>query len=173
MQGVYEYEDGNKDKESSFFVVDRHDNGKLLKTLIELGIKFEQESISYADKGQDFALYATNSQDYKTGAKMATFNGKKFGQVGVSYSTIRGRPFAWNNYKQTKIESSALSAISKGRFTPNGALTRDVLLYQFKENVLGAENRKSDTHLTDYVKAMKKNLPNSLIAKFFIEECEL
>lgn len=176
VQGIYQYEDGDDElvgKESSFFVVDKHNNGRLLKTLIELGVKFEQESISYADKGQDFALYATNSKEYRTGEKMATFKGKKFGQAGVSYSAIRGRPFAWDNYKSTKIESSALSSICKGRFTPNGALTRDVLLYQFEENMLGAKNIKSDTHLTDYVKAMKKNLPDSLTARFFTEDCEL
>lgn len=172
VQGIYQYEYGSTGKESSFFVVDRHDSGKLFKSLLELGSKFEQESISYADMGQDFALYATNSQ-YKLGTKMATFKGKKFGENGVSYSTIRGRPFAWDNYKETKIDTSIKSALYKGRFTPNGALTRDVILYQFMENVLGAENRKGNTPLTSYVKAMKKDKPNSIITKFFIEDCEL
>lgn len=174
VQGIYQYGDnGSIGKESSFFVVDRYDNGKLLKTLLELGVKFEQESISYADREQDFALYATNAEGYRIGEKIATFKGKKFGQTGVSYSAIRGRPFLWDNYKPTKIESSALSSIFKGRFTPTGALTRDVILCQFEESKLGSENIKSDTHLTDYVRDVKKNIPGSLIARFFIEDCKL
>lgn len=172
VQGIYQYEDGSTGKESSFFVVDRHDRGNLFKSLLELGSKFEQESISYADRGQDFALYATNSQ-YKLGTKIAIFRGKKFGEKGVSYSTIRGRPFAWDNYKETKIDTSIKSALYKGRFTPNGALTRDIALKQLKRYVLGKENTKGYSHLTDYVRAMKEDDPTNPITKFFIEDCEL
>lgn len=103
VDGVYEEAGtGKKQKESSYFCFADFDFGKVL---VELGDKFEQDSITFAEPGGNFKLIS--SHDHYDGDKIVrkgelitTFNsGKNFGKdISEFYSTIRGRPFSWGGW---------------------------------------------------------------------------
>lgn len=77
---------------------------------------FNQDSIAYAEKGKDFALYCSsnNVEGYSIGQKMVTFKGTKYGTTEYTdvdeltgkevkvlseiFSKVRGRPFFFKNY---------------------------------------------------------------------------
>jgi len=102
--------------EFSFFVWSDNLDYNLLGEAIKLGNMFNQDSIAYAEKGKDFALYCTsnNVEGYSIGQKMATFKGTKYGTTEYTdvdeltgkevkvlseiFSKVRGRPFFFKNY---------------------------------------------------------------------------
>ena len=103
--------------EFSFFVWSDNLDYNLLGEAIKLGNKFNQDSIAYAEKGKDFALYCSsnNVEGYSVGQKMATFKGTKYGTteytdideltgkeikvISEVFSKVRGRPFFFKNYE--------------------------------------------------------------------------
>lgn len=91
IQGTYEETDpkGNKKvvKEMSFIVIDINDTGKLKKILINAGKRFEQEAITFSEKGGDYYLIMCfTEKESKLGSTM-------FGKDGKIISKISGRPF--------------------------------------------------------------------------------
>lgn len=105
--------------EVSFFVVDVKDSGDLQKDLIDLGEQFEQDAITFAEKGDDYYAISSNTCIKawpgfgKIGEK--TKLGKPvFGKTGISgFSRINGRAFVFESidyetkmcYHPTEIRS--------------------------------------------------------------------
>lgn len=92
-------------KEESYMVVDTKDTGNLKKDLIELGIEFEQDSITFQAKGDKYYLISTNTCEDrhpgngKIGVELKL--GKSiFGKDGEFHSKINGRPFVFKNIKE-------------------------------------------------------------------------
>lgn len=85
IDGVYkEKGTGKVRKELSYFVFDNKKRGTLKRDLIKLGFFFQQDTITYADAGQDFSIYVCTPfyEDHggmrkaPTGEKQAYFMGK-------------------------------------------------------------------------------------------------
>jgi len=95
IEGKYP-EGGVVKKESSYFVIDQTDTGKLEADLKKLGKHFEQDSILFVPKGTAGYLVGTNTcsnNDLGMGKKLP-FDKIKLGHEGEYYtSLIRGRPF--------------------------------------------------------------------------------
>ena len=95
IQGKYP-EGGVVKSESSYFVVDNADTGKLESNLKKLGRQFDQDSILFVPKGTAGYLVGTNTcknNDLGMGKKMS-FDKIKLGSEGEYYtSLIKGRPF--------------------------------------------------------------------------------
>jgi hypothetical protein len=90
--------------ETVFLVVDIKDNGNLQKDLIKLGLDFEQDSILFMPKGGTFGtLIGTN----KCPDAYPGFNIKKtlknpiFGDKGVFFTRVNGRPFTLKEGSET------------------------------------------------------------------------
>lgn len=126
IKGYYKETDKNGKthdvEEFSLFVVDEHDQGyTLLRSLLEFGKQFKQESITFALPGEDFYLYDT-TKDLKHAVSTKKLLGHFSGgfKGNYAYSKIRGRPFVFkefydNRYKTKRInlEESSLSRIWK------------------------------------------------------------
>jgi hypothetical protein len=85
IDGVYkEAGTGRVRKELSYFVFDNKRRGTLKRDLIALGFFFHQDTITYADAGQDFSIYVSTPfyedqggmREHPTGKKEAFFTGK-------------------------------------------------------------------------------------------------
>lgn len=85
IAGVYkEAGTGKVRKELSYFVFDMNRRGTLKRDLIDLGFFFHQDTITYADAGEDFSIYVSTPfyeehggmRKEPTGAKQAFFTGK-------------------------------------------------------------------------------------------------
>lgn len=108
-----EVNSGKVAKELSYFCFVDSQQFTLKECLIDLGDRFEQDSITYAQKGQNFKLIASHTHrdddgiTWHKGDVMVEFNkGKLFGKTdGKIYSLIRGRPFQWAGWKPTKIQA--------------------------------------------------------------------
>ncbi|MGX3098527.1 hypothetical protein [Helicobacter sp. 23-1046] len=104
---------GKLAKELSYFCFVDSQKFTLKECLIDLGDRFEQDSITYAKKGENFELVASHTHTdsdgniWHKGDIIAEFDkGKLFGKTdGKIYSLIRGRPFQWAGWKPTKIQS--------------------------------------------------------------------
>lgn len=91
--------------ETSFFVVDLKDTGKLKKDLIKLGKQFEQDAITYAEKSGDYYAISSNKCPQarpgkgKIGVEQKL--GKpKFGKKGIDgFSRIGGRAFVFEEHR--------------------------------------------------------------------------
>lgn len=93
-----------KVKEKSFIVFDRNDTGKLKETLLKLGEKFDQDSITFSDVSEgNYYLIGTTKregvspkyhEEFKLGKPM-------FGEGGIFHSSIKGRPFVFS--EETEI----------------------------------------------------------------------
>ena len=89
-------------KEDSYLVVDIKDTGKLKENLINLGIEYEQDSITYSKPNGDYYLISSNTcpngypgngeigKEIKLGKSL-------FGKDGEFHSKIRGRPFVFES----------------------------------------------------------------------------
>lgn len=83
VQGIYKEQGGAIRKEESYFVFDKSHKGGLRDFLIKLAFTYDQDSITYADVGSDFALYETTPfflnhggrRSQPTGRRIATFSG--------------------------------------------------------------------------------------------------
>ena len=97
--------------EESFFVTDLKDTGKLKKDLIALGAEFDQDAITYADKGDDYYAISTNEcpqawPGFGKLKKSAKLGKPTFGKTGVDgFSRVGGRAFVFKeNYIDTKLD---------------------------------------------------------------------
>jgi hypothetical protein len=97
--------------ETSFFVVDLKDTGRLKKDLIKLGEQFEQDAITYANKNDDYYAISSNKcADAWPGKGKIGVTSKlgkpKFGKTGVNgFSRVGGRAFVFEeNRIVTKLD---------------------------------------------------------------------
>ena len=173
VMGHFKYPDGKIDKENSYFVWDTRGNGKaLFKALLDLGEKFEQNSITFAEAGEDFKLYATNPDEtgLPVGKPIATFKGTAFGDTkgSPSYSEIRGRPFLWDNYEEVsygKVEAMDFTKL-KASLSVASATQRHHSIEALANKISkGADIVK----LVDGIKEQK----GTLLARFIINDCGL
>lgn len=98
IQGSYEETDpkGNKKvvKEMSFIVIDINDTGKLKKVLTDAGKRFQQEAVTFSEKGGDYYLImCSTGEEFKLGNPM-------FGKDGKIISKVKGRPFIFAESKE-------------------------------------------------------------------------
>jgi len=113
VQGSW-YESGDKlVNEESFFVTDLKNTGKLKKELIVLGIEFEQDAITYADKGGDYYAISTNEcgdawPGFGKLRKSAKLGKPVFGKSGLDgFSKVNGRAFVFKESTiLTKLDHS-------------------------------------------------------------------
>lgn len=127
VKGTYIENYGTKDEkpvsEESFLVVDIKDKGSLKKDLIKLGSEFEQDSITYAPKGnKDYYLISSNKCEmgYPGNGKIGVelkLGKPMFGKSGEFHSKVNGRPFVFESLgESTDFDSQSISskqAISK------------------------------------------------------------
>lgn len=162
IQGVFDEGDGNQVKELSYFVWDSNNRDKLLDDLLDLGDKFEQHSITYADADSDYVLYSANpkSSGTATGATLATFKGTSFGDTkgSPSYSKIRGRPFMWDNYNETS--AGGIEAYKRFKENVNYLMVRHHAIKALEQQI----GKVSATAII----AKAEQSPNSPISKFIL-----
>lgn len=93
-----------KVKEKSFIVFDRNDTGKLKETLLKLGEKFDQDSITFSDvsEGNYYLIGTTKREGVSPKYHEEVKLGKPmFGEGGMFHSSIKGRPFVFS--EETEI----------------------------------------------------------------------
>lgn len=92
-------ENGSKEVgEESFFVVDLKDSGMLKKILRQLGEKFEQDAITYADKESEYSAIGTNRcpNSWPGYGKSEVLGKPIFGRTGINgFSRVNGRAFVF------------------------------------------------------------------------------
>lgn len=115
IEGVYKEAGSPKaEKEASYFCFATFN---FRKELIGLGDTFEQDSITYAEQGDNFELIVAHShtdstgERFKSGEVIAEFDaGVVYGKNDTeAYSAIRGRPFAWGGWKATGVKAMLLA----------------------------------------------------------------
>lgn len=114
VQGAYIENFGTPDakevKENVYFVVDMKDKGSLREDLINLGGKYQQDSILYIPKdGEGSTLIGTNDceSSYPGLGKEVKFKDRKMGQGGEFMTKVSGRPFMFENtLLETVIEDN-------------------------------------------------------------------
>ena len=84
-------------KEESYFVVDIKDEGNLEKDLQELGKQFEQDSVTFSEKGGNYFLIGTKKGGYPGLGKKEKLGSAMFGKDGEFMSKINGRPFVFES----------------------------------------------------------------------------
>jgi len=92
----YGSEDAQEVGEEVFFVVDINDKGNLRQKLMELGEKFEQDSILYIPAGaKEGQLIGTNNcpDGYPGYHRVENLSNPVFGKSGEFMTKVRGRPF--------------------------------------------------------------------------------
>lgn len=112
LEGRYP-EGGKETKEISFFVVDLKDHGNLENDLLELGHKFEQDSILFVPKGAidnkaEAVLIGTNSypNNMLAGHARMPFNLAKLGDQSPIYTSfVNGRPFYFTSASNGDLQS--------------------------------------------------------------------
>lgn len=84
-------------KENSFFVVDLKDTHKLKKALMELGEKYDQDSVTFSDvKKGKYVLIGTTKRDIQPAYhKEITLGQPKMGEDDECYSSVKNRAFAF------------------------------------------------------------------------------
>jgi len=106
-------EDGKAVEEWSFFVADYKKKGNLKEALIELGVKYEQDSITFAQAGKNpYYLISTNKNPAGTGGGKIGVEIKlgrpNFGKDGEFFSKIRGRPFLFSLASSTASQADSI-----------------------------------------------------------------
>lgn len=112
LKGKY-VEGGTSTTETSFFVVDIKDTGKLKKDLMKLGEEFEQDSILFIPKGSVDGkdkpyLIGTNHSKYNDIGYHTEhpYDKARFGVGGIYSSYVNGRPMI---FERVGIEDITLS----------------------------------------------------------------
>ena len=87
-------------QEESYIVVDLKDSGKLKKDLIKFGKMFEQDSVTFSEKGGNYYLISSNEcpNAYPGNGKIGKeikLGKAMFGKSGEFHSKINGRPFVF------------------------------------------------------------------------------
>lgn len=124
IKGSYIENYGSKDAkdvdEESYFVVDLKDKGNLKKDLIQLGLYFEQDSITYSKPSGEYYLISSNKcpKGYpgfgKVGVEIKL--GKPiFGDKGEFFSKINGRPFVFKELVNEDVATIDKYSISEIR----------------------------------------------------------
>lgn len=92
--------------EESFIVVDLKDSGKLKQDLKKLGKLYSQDSITYSKPSGEYYLIGTNNcPDAHPGYEKEVKLGKPmFGEKGIFFSKINGRPFVFKESIDTKLD---------------------------------------------------------------------
>lgn len=88
-----------KVKEKSFIVFDRNNTGKLKETLLKLGEKFDQDSITFnsVKEGAYYLIGTTKREGVEPRYHQEMKLGKPmFGASGMFHSSIKGRPFVFS-----------------------------------------------------------------------------
>lgn len=88
--------------ENVFFVEDIDDKGKLKKDIMELGEKYNQDSVLYIPKGGEKAiLIGTNhTADFPGYHKEVVYSSGKWGRIGEFMTKIRNRPFFFESIEK-------------------------------------------------------------------------
>lgn len=112
-------ESGGSADEVSFFVVDLKDKGTLKKDLIKLGEAWEQDSVTFSEKGDKvYTLISTNKCPYGTGEGKVGVEIKlgrpSFGNTDVFYSVVNGRPFTFSLASNERVVNNPLQKKSIG-----------------------------------------------------------
>ena len=97
--------DAKEVRENVYFVVDIKDKGKLREDLLNLGGKYEQDSILFIPKGGEGSiLIGTNNcpNSYPGFGKEQKFRDRKMGKGGEFMTKISGRPFI---FEETLLET--------------------------------------------------------------------
>ena len=101
IDGVYIENYGTKSarevREESYIVIDIKDDGKLEKTLRELGEQFEQDSITFSQKDGTYFLIGTSpwKDVYPGNGKRERLGKPMFSESGEFHSKINNRPFVF------------------------------------------------------------------------------
>lgn len=109
IKGVYKENYGKPDQhdvhEESFIVFDYNNSKKLESDLIKLGMKYEQDAITYANASDGkYYLIGTNETGYP-GLNIKMLLGKSmFGKDGEFYSKINGRPFVFESINHGVVD---------------------------------------------------------------------
>jgi hypothetical protein len=96
VQGTWINNAGLKSAETSYFVVDIENIGKLKNNLIELGTEFDQDAILWIPKGgKNAEMIATNQCEngFPGPNKVKIFSGVYFGDKGTVFTRVGDRPF--------------------------------------------------------------------------------
>lgn len=96
----YGTKDAKEVGENVFIVVDINDKGNLKKKLMELGEKFEQDSILFIPQGgEEGYLIGTNKcpDTYPGYHQVEKLNRPLFGKEGEFLTRVKGRPFVLEN----------------------------------------------------------------------------
>lgn len=111
--GLENYKSDNEIEvqEESYIVIDIEDKGKLKADLIKLGEKFNQDAITFQEKGGDYYLISSNhcTKSYpgfgKIGKEVKL--GKPiYGKKGEFFSKVNGRPFVFESLKSVPVTLS-------------------------------------------------------------------
>lgn len=102
IKGVYKENYGQPDErevhEDSFIVFDHKGTGDLEENLIELGKKYDQDSVTFASvKDGEYYLIGTNKSGYPGYGNRVVLGSAMFGKNGEFFSSIRGRPFVFES----------------------------------------------------------------------------
>ena len=104
VQGAYIENYGTPDalevKEDVYFVVDLRDRRKLREDLVNLGSKYEQDSILFIPKGGEGSiLIGTNDcpNSYPGFGREQRFRDRKLGKGGEFMTKVSGRPFIFED----------------------------------------------------------------------------
>ena len=96
-----------KVKEKSFIVFDRNDTGKLKETLLKLGEKFDQDSITFSDvsEGNYYLIGTTKREGVSPKYHEECRLGKPMvGEGGIFHSSMKGRPFVFSEETEVNEE---------------------------------------------------------------------
>ena len=112
IKGVY-IENYGSDKakeidEESFFVVDLEDKGILKETLIQLGGEFDQDSVTFSEKGGKYSIIGTSKYCEDAYPKLGVeilLGTPAFGSDGVFHSKVKGRPFVFKTATKDELET--------------------------------------------------------------------
>lgn len=109
-------------KETTFFVVDQKDTGRLERDITSLGVEFDQDSVLFVPKGGEGAfLIGTNGADFPGMGNKIKTGDRNLGSDGQFHSRVRGRPFVFGEVKTEHIPlinimgKWAASIVAKGK----------------------------------------------------------
>lgn len=99
VRGTWAPPTGKISKEDSYIIIDLKDSGKLERDIVNLGIKYEQDSVIFKPKGERAVLITTNSCDGRIGDRSVAGN-PKFGYDGEFRTQVGGRNFVFEEIEK-------------------------------------------------------------------------
>ena len=119
VQGKYIEDYGTADAkevgEVTFFVVDHNDTGDLEDDVKKAGIKWDQDSVLFIEKGaKNGRLHGTNrTADFPGFGEVVPMGNPIFGKSGEFMTKMRGRPFVLEQAVITNHEQDILGNMGK------------------------------------------------------------